>query len=327
MELEHGVFVISLDFELYWGMPGKKTIDQYRENLRGVRNAVDEMLRLFDANGIHATWATVGFLYFKNSEELKKNLPEHIPQYTVDSLSTYSYIEKCGHLEAEYHFAPEVIEKIRRYAGQEIGTHTFSHYHCLEEGQSLREFKEDILQAVRIARAKGITLKSLVFPRNQWNEEYLSVLAELGIRCYRGNESHWIYNASHDGGQGKIRRALRLLDNFVNISGYNTYRLPDRQPQGPIMNLPSSRFLRPYLPGLAFLDGMRLKRITGAMRDAAINRKVFHLWWHPHNFGIYTEQNISFLNEILRYFKSLEKQYGMRTLNMGELSMSGETSE
>ena len=121
MELEHGVFVISLDFELYWGMPGKKTIDQYRENLRGVRNAVDEMLRLFDANGIHATWATVGFLYFKNSEELKKNLPQHIPQYTVDSLSTYSYIEKCGHLEAEYHFAPEVIEKIRRYAGQEIG--------------------------------------------------------------------------------------------------------------------------------------------------------------------------------------------------------------
>jgi peptidoglycan/xylan/chitin deacetylase (PgdA/CDA1 family) len=327
MELEHGVFVVSLDFELYWGMPGKKTIEQYSENLRGVRNAVDEMLSLFDANGIHATWATVGFLYFKNSDELKKNLPQHIPQYAADGLSTYSYIEKCGHLEAEYHFAPEVIEKIRRYAGQEIGTHTFSHYYCLEEGQSLREFKEDILQALRAARAKGISVKSLVFPRNQWNKEYLSVLAELGIRCYRGNESHWIYNATDDGRQGKIRRVLRLLDNFVNISGYNTYKLTDHQLEGPIINLPSSRFLRPYFPGPAFLNGMRLKRITEAMTDAAINHKVFHLWWHPHNFGMYTQQNISFLGEILKHFKSLEKQYGMQTLNMGELSMLGETSE
>lgn len=81
MSLENGIFTISLDFELYWGLRDKTSIDQYKNNLQGVRKAVHQMLRIFGDNNIHATWATVGFLFFEDINELKKNLPKTLPQY------------------------------------------------------------------------------------------------------------------------------------------------------------------------------------------------------------------------------------------------------
>jgi hypothetical protein len=56
------------------------------------------------------------------------------------------------------------------------------------------------------------------------------------------------------------------------------------------------------------------------MEDAAVNRKIFHLWWHPHNFGVNTAQNIAFLKNILDHFHKLREDYGMASLNMGEIS-------
>ena len=50
------------------------------------------------------------------------------------------------------------------------------------------------------------------------------------------------------------------------------------------------------------------------------NKEIFHLWWHPHNFGVNTNQNIEFLDEILSSFKDMQKQYKMQSLNMGEIS-------
>ncbi|MEI6708283.1 MAG: hypothetical protein WCK96_14260 [Methylococcales bacterium] len=320
MKLDYGVFIISLDFELYWGMRDKMSIEQYRDNLLGVRNAIDKMLSIFDANAIHATWATVGFLFFNDLEHLKKNLPQHKPKYAIDALSPYKYIEASDNLDVKYHFAPEIIEIIQRHSGQEIGTHTFSHYYCLEAGQSLVEFKADISSAIKIAETKGISISSLVFARNQCNPEYLKILTELGIQCYRGTESSWIYNPSNSQEQSKVQRAIRLLDAYLNFSGHHTYNFQDCLLSKPF-NFPSSCFLRPYSKQLAFLDGLKLKRITNAMDDAAMNNRIFHLWWHPHNFGINTAKNIVFLEKIVEHYKALEQKYGMKSLNMKELSL------
>ncbi len=192
MRQDHGVFTISLDFELYWGVRDKRSLDQYGENLRGVRNAIREMIKTFSANDIHATWATVGFLFFKDAEELRGSIPNHIPSYMLDNLSPYKYLEVTSNLDAECHFAPDMVDLICQHQGQEVGTHTFSHYYCLENGQSLAEFKEDLVAAVKVAKNRGLSVNSLVFPRNQWNQDYLAVLNELGVSCYRGNESSWI---------------------------------------------------------------------------------------------------------------------------------------
>ena len=312
-------FTVSLDLELYWGVRDKRSVDDYKKNLLGVRKAIPEMLQLFKKNDIHATWATVGFLFFKNIEELQENLPESLPAYLNGNLSPYKQMGQLMDIDRTYLFAPDLIEQINKTPGQEIGTHTFSHYYCLEAGQSAVDFYNDLNKAKEIAAKKGMELKSLVFPRNQWKAEYLTVLDKLGIQCYRGNEKGWMYRASDDQGQNSLKRAFRLLDAYLNISGHNVYNLAVHAGKKPY-NFPSSRFLRPYSKKLSFLDGLKLRRIKNSMTYAAKNNKLFHLWWHPHNFGVHTEKNINFLREIITHYQNLHKQYGMESLNMSELS-------
>jgi hypothetical protein len=55
------------------------------------------------------------------------------------------------------------------------------------------------------------------------------------------------------------------------------------------------------------------------MTIAARNNEFYHLWWHPHNFGNHSEENMSGLKEILSHFSFLQKEYGMESLNMGEI--------
>src|SRR5271170_964441 len=81
-----GGFVISLDFELHWGVRDHRTVDQYRDNLLGARQAIPAILDLFKRHGIHATWATVGFLFFESLDSLNAGLPDELPRYRETNL-------------------------------------------------------------------------------------------------------------------------------------------------------------------------------------------------------------------------------------------------
>jgi hypothetical protein len=56
------------------------------------------------------------------------------------------------------------------------------------------------------------------------------------------------------------------------------------------------------------------------MKRAARANEVYHLWWHPHNFGNYPEQSLKALEQILRGYKNCEREWGMVSLHMGELT-------
>jgi len=98
-----------------------------------------------------------------------------------------------------------------------------------------------------------------------------------------------------------------------NITGWN--QVPS--PVGPC-NVPSSRYLRPHSPALRWLDPLRLKRITDCIRLAAVEKKIFHLWWHPHDFGLRTDENFAFLRKIIESFVDCRDRPGMRSLTMAE---------
>jgi len=319
MTKSSGIFSVSLDYELYWGSHDKKTLKEYGANLRGVIKAIERMLELFDKYEIHATWATLGFLFAHDIEELKVLSPKKIPSYHNTNLNPYKYISDSDYLESFAHFAPETINKIRNQKNQEIGTHTFSHYYCLEEGQTSEEFACDIEAVIKTSRKNGMIIKSLVFPRNQSNNEYLSILNEYGITSYRGNEKGWMYKAENGSDEHLIKRAVRLIDSYLDISGSNSYHLKSINTETPY-NIPSSRFLRPISKSLSKFENIRKQRIIKSLTQAAKNQEVFHLWWHPHNFGVNTDENIEFLDAILSSFRDMKMQYGMRSLNMGEIS-------
>ncbi len=327
MEKSYGHFVISLDFELFWGMTDATTLEAYGDNILGVRTAIPRMLELFTKYGIHATWATVGMAMCRNRDELLSLLPPHDlrPQYPDPRMSTYHYIEhtKLGNDESDdpYHFGPSLVEKILKTPGQEFANHTFSHYYAVDGGGNGDDILACDLDAhAHIAKTYGVTTASIVFPRNQVSDEALRVCRENGMTAYRGNENHFLYRARGYKEQNLFIRGLRLLDHYVNISGYHTFKI--QNPESRIQNVPSSRFLRPYMKILAWLEPLRMLRIKRAMTHAAKRGEAFHLWWHPHNFGIHQEENFKNLTTILEYYKKLQTKYGIQSASMRELASS-----
>ena len=321
MNRTNGTFVISLDFELMWGVRDIMGPDQYGEYVQGVFDIFPRMLELFTKYEVKATFATVGFLFADSLDEMQRYSPSEKPSYLNPHRSPYNgHFQKVGASEEEdrYHFATSLMEMLRDHPDQEIATHTFSHYYCLEEGQTAEEFRADIRAAVEIAKSRGVELKSLVFPRNQMNATYLQICRELGIETYRGNEKSWYYNNDKGNSFVPLRRLLRLSDSYLNLSGHNTYNKQELGKEAPY-NIPSSRFLRPYTPSLKVLEGLRLRRIMKGMEYAAKQGALYHLWWHPHNFGKFQNENLRFLEKILQHYQSLSENYGFSSKTMREV--------
>src|SRR5438128_1959750 len=95
-----GRFVISLDFELMWGVRDKRSIANYGRNILGVRQVVPALLALFAERKIACTWATVGMLFFDNKRDLLAALPERRPRYAEARLSPYETLSEIGDSEA-----------------------------------------------------------------------------------------------------------------------------------------------------------------------------------------------------------------------------------
>ncbi|UYZ57436.1 polysaccharide deacetylase family protein [Hymenobacter latericus] len=319
---EPGKFVISLDFELNWGVRDQQTLEQYGANILGVHKAIPAMLAVFSEFNLRATWATVGFLFCKDKSDLLAHLPSVRPEYVDNNLSPYLALDEIGDNEENdpYHFGFSLLEKIRQTPGQEVATHTFCHYYCLERGQTAEAFRHDLAAAVQISREQGLEVRSLVFPRNQSNSDYFDICREFGITSYRGNEPSWIYKERNEEDQKLYKRGARLLDAYINISGENCYSLEDIARSSPY-NIPASRFLRPWSKKFSFLESLRIKRILNGMEYAARHGKVFHLWWHPHNFGINLSENISVLRQIASYYQQLRAKYGMESLSMNDIAV------
>jgi peptidoglycan/xylan/chitin deacetylase (PgdA/CDA1 family) len=317
--------LISLDFELHWGFRDLEGAQgPQRKRFLGTRQAIPEILKLFKAFDVSATWAIVGFLFANSKQQLESFSPTVRPAYRDSNLSPYQEPVGEGERDDPVHYAPSLIEAIRKTPGQEIATHTFSHYYCLEPGQTHAAFKADLESAVAIARRSGITLQSLVFPRNQFNPAYEDVLVEAGIACYRGSQRAWMYRPMERSREVKVgRRLTALADAYVNLTGHNTAEWSELVPHAGLSTIPVGSCLRRFNPHRALFDGLRLHRIIESMRAAAIRRQVFHLWGHPEDFGTYTEAGLRFLTEILVAFAQFHDQYGMLSLGMAEAAALG----
>jgi Polysaccharide deacetylase len=312
-----GGFIVSLDFELHWGVRDHRSVAEYRENLLGERQAVPAILTLFEHYCIHATWATVGFLFFESLDDLKAGLPDKLPEYRDARLDPYATMYELGRDEQDdpVHFAPSLIRKILACGGQEIGTHTLSHFYTLASGPSLESFRADLRGAKSIATRYGIALKSIVFPRNQLSRKHLRICAEEGLIAYRSSEADpWIQR-----GNAPLGRLLRFADSYAGLSGDGCFT-PRQDEEVPMVRISSSRFLRPWSAALTGFEQLRLRRICASMDAAAASGRSYHLWWHPHNFGVDLERNMHFLTRIVEHYAELHRRTGWPSRSMGEVA-------
>jgi len=312
-----GTLIVSLDFELFWGMLDCSTVEEYGDHVLGGRKAIPRLLELFRKYDIHATWATVGFLFARDYEDLKQYFPEHgsLPTYRDGALTPYPLFEKIGRNEEEApcFYGESLVRLVSEAPGQEIGSHTFSHFYCREQGQTPEQFAADMRAAKKIARDHGYDVTSVILPRNQCEPEYTEVLRSLGFTAYRDEENDWIHEKVS---LLPLKRFLRLADVYLPLTGLGGYRPKN---ENGIWNLVGSRMYKPIFGPLRFLERVKLLRIKAQMRHAAKNGLVFHLWWHPHNIGVETEAHFAQLNEIFDYYAQLREKYGMESLNMREV--------
>jgi peptidoglycan/xylan/chitin deacetylase (PgdA/CDA1 family) len=316
-----GALVISLDFELHWGVRDHVTRDDaLYARLPDARGAVADMLKVFVARHIRATWATVGFLFASTRDEVDAHTPRERPMYPRAELDPYAEAIGIDEEHDPEHLAGSLVELISVSVGQEVGSHTFSHYCCLEPGQSEATFRVDLAAAQAIALRRGVELTSLVLPRNQWNPAYAAAVLDLGFRCIRGPQRSWGHQARESGRQNVLHRGARLADTYIGVSPpptteWNNVLLPSG-----LCDVPASAFLRPYDPDRKRLEPLRLARLRSGLRHAAHHGRIFHLWWHPHNFSQHQSENFAVLEQILDEFDRLAAAEGMQSLTMADVA-------
>jgi peptidoglycan/xylan/chitin deacetylase (PgdA/CDA1 family) len=317
---ESGALVISLDFELHWGMRDHTAVDpSVARSLVASRSMVVTLAELFARREVRATWATVGLLFASTESQARALSPSTRPAYRMSQLDPYA--EPIGPTEDEdpLHLAGSLVDRVASLRGQEMASHTFSHYYCLEPGPGSDAFRSDLLAAQAAAGHRGLRLRSLVLPRNQWNPVLAPVLVETGFECYRGPQPGWANRSRAGGDSGPLVRAARFSSTWAGPP-IPTFRWGQLLEPSGLCNIPASTFLRPWAPSTKALQPLQDRRIIKALRDAAQLGRVVHLWWHPHNFAAHPDENLDRLQRLLDEVDRLRASDGMASFAMGDVN-------
>ena len=151
----------------------------------------------------------------------------------------------------------------------------------------------------------------MVFPRNQFNKEYLEVCEKHGIETVRTNPDTWYWDTTKP--DTLVRKVFRSGDAYFPL-GKKSFR-DDSLKKETVFCQPASRFLRPQSK-YDLLNSLRLTRIKYEIIQAAKNGEAYHLWWHPHNFGLDKDGALKALAEIIEVFNMCREEFGMESLSM-----------
>ena len=196
----------------------------------------------------------------------------------------------------------------------EVASHTFSHFYCLEPRVNYTAWRADLQASLTALGRLGVQPTSIVFPRNQYDHAHLRDAADFGFHTFRGNEQGCLYEPRSYYENTSLRRLARLFDAYFNLTGAHlSQALLD---DSGLINIRSSRFMRPC--GASLFEELRLRRVFAQMHNAAVSGAGFHLWWHPHNFGVNLQENLKSLTRVLEYFLYLQEKFGMQSLTMAE---------
>ncbi|MCG8417372.1 MAG: hypothetical protein MJE77_05445 [Proteobacteria bacterium] len=317
--LERGVVVFSLDLELAVASVDDRSLYRsLQRNIAGTRQAVRRLLALCVAYRISATWAIVGQL-FRSSPTLDLQVDSWVQRDIPDD-------QLC---------APELLDEIQQCpVGQDIGSHSYRHVNMAAADFDDRMIGEELAACQTLARGRGLTLDSFVFPFNRVAR--LNLLAEHGFTCFRGANSDW-YTRGPAGNHRLFafwRSALKQADDFLAVPP--PVDVPRRVPAG-LWMIPHSMmykgagrarlaFLRGVLPDV-WLDlasdlaiNRQVVKAARGIRRAVARRGVFHLWTHPQNLGQHTGRTLAGLENVFRLADRYRRDGRLDIMNMAQLT-------
>lgn len=313
-----GTLCISLDFEKFWGIHDVSNLKDVEQKLNKVSLVVDRLLNLFEQYDIHCTWAVVGLLNFENLTDFLNTNSEVDFKYSNSNLSPFPLsTHNLNEFNNDSFLGKQDIDKIKSTTNQELASHTYSHFYCLEDGVDDIEFAKD----VKLFKAKvSVDVKSIVFPRNQIDKKCLKVCSKNGILAYRGNQLNRYWKNTAYTNEKLSKKIGRTIDAYFKITPDNLIDWESLKVKNEdLINIPASRFFKPA-KFTSFIEKLKINRIKKQMLASAKQNKIYHLWWHPHNFTIKTEQNFNQLENLLIYYTQLKKEYNYQSLNMAEIA-------
>lgn len=304
-----GYFLFSLDTELAWGY-----YDQFRDGLFSTdghreRENVRRLLEIFDEFNIIATWAVVGHLFYSRCEKC-----EICP--VIEWKGNYRSFEEIFDTDNPLWYGSDVINLLlTKGARHEIAFHGYTHRFFDEEKMTAQEARNEIQEWLRLARRNNIVPHSVVFPRNRAG--FLDVFKNAGFSCYRGDELH-----PKDYEIPFIGKALNRIDLVLQIRTPQVYEIKV-DPTG-LVNLPSSRWLFGMNRKVeaAFdalnLHLLRIRRIVKAVKKAAKEGKIIHIWAHPCEF--HTEKDFEKLRYLFKYVSVEMNKGSLQSIGMADLA-------
>lgn len=304
-----GYFLFSLDTELAWGY-----FDQYRSgrfSKDGVweRKAIHRLLDILDEFNISATWAVVGHMFFASCEKC-----DTCP--ILEWKGKYSSFEKIYDTSDQLWYGADVIDMLQaRGASHEIGFHGYTHKVFDERVMTEAEAKIEIAEWHRLAVRKNITPYSVVFPRNRVG--HLKAFKNAGYICYRGDELR------PKGSRFTLfRKAMNVFDLIFQIRTPLVYD-PILDESG-LMNLPASRWffgmnrwVEAVLDAVG-LDSLRILPMIEAVKRAAREGKIVHIWAHPEEFK--TDRDFEKLRYLLEQVTVEIEKGSMQSITMIDLA-------
>jgi peptidoglycan/xylan/chitin deacetylase (PgdA/CDA1 family) len=311
MARPRGIFVLSLDTEIAWGSFDEGGLRRYARHFDQERTVVKRLLTLLDRYQIPATWAFVGHLLLDRCSKLPDGTTH--PDVLRPRYDWYSYdwhhCDPGTNVQSDpWWYAPDMVEMVLQAAvDHEIGTHTFSHIVADDPACTPEIFRSQIEACIVLHRALGLSIDSIVYPRNK--VAFLDLLADLGIMVYRGKEQRW-YTRLHP----RLIKLFHMLDRTVPFVP-TTYPLANLTEQR-LVNIPASMFLlardgfRRMIP-----IGSRVHQAKRGLFRAAAQGELFHLWFHP--FNLASDMRLfDGLEEIFRCAAALRDQGRLATLTM-----------
>jgi peptidoglycan/xylan/chitin deacetylase (PgdA/CDA1 family) len=305
-ELNKGVFVISLDFELAWGTRGRPAASRVGPYLDGTRAAVRSLLGLLDQYEIPATWALVGSLLLGQAGKKKRH-----PWLSDDA---FSDIPTGDAAAAPHWFADDMLEWLRDHpVQQEIACHTLTHQFVDASTEGREVFRQELRRFRQLFEERYLEQPtSFIFPKAKMG--HFDILAEEGFRCIRGPESGWFEPLP-----GTLLPAgFRLID--ARLAVQPKVGLPLRMAEG-IWVLPSSQFYSPFMSvGKRVSVQARVDKAVKGLHAAVRQKRLYHLWTHPFNLGVRTEELIGGLEAIFLEAQRLREAGELEILTMRDLS-------
>lgn len=308
-----GVFVVSLDTELGWGTFDVGKVEQYEPAYLETPAIASDLCQLFETYDITATWGLVAHL-LEDCEGHHDEGPE--PSYAwLDSW--YGSLPCVTGVDRSLWYAPQLLEIIRNCSTeQEVGLHGYTHMLLGETGCSREAAQREVRLAVNTLEAHGITPRSYIFPRNRIG--YRDILAEHGMRAYRGRDSRWFERHSMP---ALARKPFRYLDEAL-------IRAPPvvepRYHDG-ILEIPGSQVFRPYHDGWQWTPpGSQRRRAIAGLNRAAEQGGVFHLRFHPFDLGFDAPRLLDNLKRIFEHAAALRNDGDLVSLSMNEVAKTTE---